>query len=132
MKTATEVVLDVYALANVPEVTNAITGEVCQFFRPNDSVKQDIVIGILGVDNEWMQQATVNVKIHVPNLKDGQGDLASLDMIAGIVIPLLDSQYRDSFYTMVSETFLRQDTDGTWFYRIVVDYYSIQENFKNI
>lgn len=132
MKSAIDVIVDVYSLVNVPAVTSAISGEVYQLERPDNSKKQDVVIGLLGADNEWLQEATVNVKIHVPNLKSGKADLNNLERIVNIVTPLIDGKYMDSFYTIKGTTYLQKDTDGTWFYRIVVDYYSIQEEYKNI
>lgn len=140
MKTATEVLIDIWTLLNVTELTSEITGDIYKVSRPSKSDKIDLVIGLLGVDNEYMQQGTVNVKIHVPNLKvtiDGMEDstmpdLEKINSLNAIACQLLDTQWRDTFHTEVNETLLRQDPDGNWFSRIVVDYYSLQTNYQNI
>lgn len=133
MKSDLEVVREVFLLINVPELTSAISGDVCQFYRPDNSKMHDVVVGALGVNNNWMQEGTLNVKNHVPNHPDGQPDLEALDVSTEILLRLLDSQNRSEFRTAINTIYPpRKDDDGTWFNRIVVDYYSLQKVFKNI
>lgn len=138
MKTGLAVISDVWSLISIPEVTQAITGEIYQFERPDNSALVDIVIGLQGVNNEQIQEATVNVRIHVPlmeNFRTGQmvPDLPTLNRLANLLMPLLDTQFRTSFHTDVDNpAMIYKDTDGSYFATIKVNYYSIQTNFKNI
>lgn len=135
MKTGLQVAQDVRSLINLPVVTSAISGKIYPIKRSINSRLVDIVIGIQGLDNEQLQQGTVNVNVFVPNLisDSSMPDLATLDKLSALLSPLLDGQYRQEFHTKVgSPPIVYQDTDGSHFLNIKVDYYSIQTNFKNI
>jgi len=135
MKTGLGVAKDIRSLINLPVITTGLTGKIYQFKRPLNSKLVDIVIGIQGIDNEQFQQGTVNVNVHVPNLisDSTMPDLETLDRLSTLLMPLLDTQYRNDFYTIVaSPSVIYQDTDGSHFANIKVDYYSIQEDYKNI
>lgn len=135
MKTGIEVILDVRSLISISDVTSAITGKIYEVRRPTNSKLIDIVIGVQGVDNNWMQQALLNVNINVPNLASDSTmpDLRNLNNISKLLVPLLDGQNKSDFYTKVdAPAIIYQDTDGTFYANIKVKYFSVQTNHKNI
>lgn len=135
MKTGLQVLKDIWSLINIQEVTAAISGGIYQIKAPLNSDLVNIVIGLQGVDNEQLQQATVNVNVHVPNMKSDttMPDLVNIDRICDLLMPLLDSQFRKDFSSDVaSPAVIYQENDGSHYANIKVNYYSIQEKFKNI
>lgn len=133
MKDSFDVPADIITLINVPAITNLITGGIYADDRPDDSKLIDIVVNCFGVTNRWNQKSSPNVNIHAPNLPSGRKDSVSLRRIAKAIIPLLESQNRPTFQTDVEDGGeALQDRDGNWFYNIPVNYYSIQEKYKNI
>ena len=142
MKTGLEMVDDVYSLINKPEVKALIDGVVIKHRRPKGSKKKDIVVGSLALSAFQLQQGVTNVNIHIPNLTnvkfgdvvdDQQPDSVTFKAIVRVVRPLLDTQYRETFYTAVMDApNLGQDSDGTWYMNIRVNYYAVINNFKNL
>ncbi|GGG93486.1 hypothetical protein [Pedobacter zeae] len=133
MKTAFDIVKDVRGMINVPEVLNYIDGKIYPFVMPSNSSKQNITVSVLSANNDWMQEATVNIRIHSPNINGTLPDLKHYDLISKIICSLTDSQYRDTFHTEVIEPGrLYRDQDGSHVCVVQIDYYSIQNNYKNI
>lgn len=133
MKDSFDVVTDVFSLIDLPAIKSLINGDIYSNDKPSGSTKVDIVVNSLGVTNRQMQRGSANVNIHSPNTQSGRADSISLITIAKALIPYLDSQYRDTFYTEVDDGgTLMRDTDGSWFYNIPINYYSIQNNYQNI
>jgi hypothetical protein len=131
---------DIRSLIDVDEVKNAIDGQIWIIHRHNNSKKTDIVIRMLAGNNEQIQQAVVNVRIHTPDLRltlDGKvssiPDHRTFNKLSNLLIPLLDERYMPSFWTeVVKPAYLFKDKDGSHFTLIQVNYYSIQDNYKNI
>jgi hypothetical protein len=46
----------------------SLTGGIYELSRPKDSVKEDIVVGVLAMNAEQTQEGVFNVNIHVPNV----------------------------------------------------------------
>jgi len=46
----------------------SLTGGVYELNRLKDSVKEDIVVGVLAMNAEQVQEGVFNVNIHVPNI----------------------------------------------------------------
>jgi hypothetical protein len=133
MKDSFDVVADVRSLINVPAVTSLLTGKVYADNRLGNSDQSDIVVNCFGVTNRWQQQSIVNVNVYVPVLESGNTDKITFRNIVKVLLPLLDHQNRDTFQTDVDDggSFIT-DPDGKEFYNIPVNYYSIQEKFKNV
>lgn len=134
MKTGLQAARDVRSLINVQEIKSIISGDIYTIARPLNSKLLDLVVGIQGLDNEQIQQGTINVNAYAPNMisDTSMPDLASFDKLSVLLPQLLDGQYREDFYTKVqSSPIVYTDTDGSHFLNIKVDYYSIQTNFKN-
>jgi len=126
MKTSFDIVTDVISLINVPAVTHNLDGKIWPFVRPDNREKVDITVGLLAGTNEWLQEAIVNIRIHA-------SDFYTFNSVSQIILPLVESQYRDTFYTEVDNSGkLITNPDGTRFFRIRVHYYSIQSNYKKI
>lgn len=140
MKNAFDIITDVISLIKVPEVTDRIDGKVWPFVRPDNRNKTDITVGLLAGTNEWLQEATVNIRIHTPGISatyDGKvqnmPDYMTFNALSKIILPLIEGQYRETFYTIVDDPGEPiKDNDGSTFYRIRLHYYSIQSNYKNI
>ena len=143
MKTGLEMVDDVYSLINKPEVKALINGMIAKHRRPKASKRKDIVVGSLALSAFQLQQGITNVNIHIPNLKgwdtldgiadDQQPDSATFKAITSVIVPLLDAQYKETFHTAVMDApNLGQDSDGTWYMNIRVNYYAVINNFKNL
>ena len=142
MKTALEIVRDVRSLLNVNELLSQIDGKIYDFYAPLNSKNTFITVSILAADNEWMQQAIVNVRIHSPNpeLQNREGkpdttrpDLVTFNKLSKIVCNLTDTQYKPEFNTIVtSPGELFRQSDGSFVCLVQLEYRSIQSNFKNI
>lgn len=133
MKDSFDVTADIISLFDVPAIRNLITGDIYADDRPDNSQLIDIVVNSLGITNRQQQKGSGNVNIHVPNLPSGRKDSRTLRTITKALKPHLDTQFRETFHTDIEDAgALLQDTDGTWFYNIPINYYSIQTNFKNI
>lgn len=133
MKDSFDVTADVISLFNVPAIKAMITGEIYADDRPDGSALIDIVVNCFGITNNAIQKSSPNVNIYAPNLLSGGKDSIKLRAIAKAIIPLLDTQFKDTFHTDVEDAgSLIRDPDGGWFYNIPVNYYSIQTNFKNL
>lgn len=133
MKDSFDFTSDVITLINTPVIKAMITGGIYADDRPNNSKVIDIVVNCLGVTNRWNQKGSGNVNIYVPNLPSGRKDSGTMRTIAKAVLPLIESQNRATFQTDVEDGGTpMQDTDGSWFYNIPFNYYSIQEKYKNV
>lgn len=66
MITSIEVVDLQYIFVSNSEIKNLITGDIYKLQRPDDSDKEDIVIGSIAVSSGSIQPATININVHVP------------------------------------------------------------------
>lgn len=143
MKDSFDMVTDVRSLINVPAVTELLEeGKIYPHVRPTGrSGKMDIVVNALGVNNAQMQQGTTNINIYVPSIKATQEDgsiqylpdYVRLNALMKIVQPLVESQYRETFNTEVTDPgTLMQDADGSWFVSMQLTCRSFQKNYQNI
>ncbi len=143
MKSGIEMAQDIYSLLDVSSVNDIITGSNYLFERPQNSSLQDIVTSTLALTNEQMQKGVVNVNIHCPNLSglvingktdNTQPDIASLKLISKAVLTILNCYYGIDFRCFAQTTGIpvRDNSNGSWFANIRVDYYSFQNNYTNI
>lgn len=145
MKTGLDMVQIGYQLINQPDVHALLSGSIFKLQRPQrtiTSTESDIVINPLALPNKQYQEGVFNVNIHVPNLQNvviggkpdnTQPDIAAMNSIAAAVIPKLDNVWGDDYHLDCQTSGLPiQDSDGTWYLNIRVNFYSIQQNFKNI
>lgn len=143
MKDSFDMVTDVRSLINVPEVTDLLEeGKIYPHQRPaGRKDKVDIVVNALGVNNAQYQTGTPNINIYAASIKATQEDgsvhflpdMYKLNILAKVILPLVESQYRDTFKTEVTDPgTLLQNPDGTWLISMQLSYRSIQDNYQNI
>jgi len=145
MKDGLDVVTDVWAMLNQPSVVALLGagGQIWKHDKPGGRglTKTDIVVNSLGITNSQQQRGVANVNIYVPNLLVTQDDgtkqqvpnVTKLNTICKAITPLLDTRWMPTFHTDIEDPgTLLQDTDGSWFISIQLNYYSIQNNYQNI
>lgn len=71
MKTTYAAIDELYNyIVNVnPALKNAINGQIYKYERPIDSVKEDVVINALPIDNEQLQYGILNLNIFVKDIQ---------------------------------------------------------------
>lgn len=142
MKTALDMVDDVYTLIDVPTLREAVNGVVIKYRRPKSSKKEDIVVNALAITNAPLQEGIVNINLHVPNLSnikfsdiadETQPNSEKIKQLCAIALPLLDGIYKETFSVAIDRPPMpTQDADGSWFANIRVEYQAFQNNYKNI
>jgi hypothetical protein len=133
MKDSFDVMTDIISLFDVDAFKANITGKIYSNDKPAGSKLIDVVVNCPGVTNAQVQKSFPNVNIHAPNLASGRPDAITLRKVAKAIFPYLDTQFTDTFHTNIEDGGgLIQDTDGSWFYNIPINYYSVQTNFKNL
>lgn len=141
MKDGFDVVKEVISLINVPAVTSQISGKIWPHMMPGGLKTVNIVVGVMLVNNEFIQYSPVNIRVHAPNVEITQAngtiyrgpDLVTLNKIVKIISPLVDTQWKFDFWTeIVGAGTIFQDSDGSWFSLIKVDWRHLQSNYKNI
>lgn len=142
MKTGIDAITDVWKLINVPEVKTLIDGVIIRQRRPKGSNLFDVVVNSLGNSTDMLQEGIVNINIHATNLKsvkfgaftdDQQPDLDRLNLIAKTIVPLVDTIYKENWHIDVDRSPQQfQDSDGSWYVNIRLNYYSVLNTFKNI
>lgn len=137
MKNGLDLINDIRSLLNVSAVTSEISGKIWPNERPDNRLdKADIVVNSLAISNNQLQRGIGNVNIYVPTIStviDGKPqqtpDYSKLNRLIGIVLPLLDDIWKETFHTEVEEPgTLLKDTDGSFFYNIKVKYYHLRES----
>lgn len=133
MKDRFDVAEDIIFLIDTPEVRAMLSGGIYADDRPGGSSDIDIVVKSTGITNQQFQVGTANVNIYVPDLSSGRKDTMVFRKIFRVLKPLLDAQYKDTFHTHIDDGggFI-QDSDGSWFYNVPVNYYSVQTNYQNL
>lgn len=139
MKDGFDLVTDVISLINVPAVLSLIDGQIWPFEKTGDTEHTEIVVNSIGVTNTELQIGDGNVNVYAPyKVTNIYGkdwllpDHVKLDTLAKVIVPLIDTQFKDTFNTEVVTTEMIQDTNGIWFLNIKIKYYSIQNNYQNI
>src|SRR5689334_5227981 len=111
-------------LKSSSSVTNAISGKVYKDNRPMNSQKEDVVINSLPINMEQIQQALINVNVHVPNLRlningvtdNTQPDLARLDTLTTLVMTAVkDRVGTDYWFFIQQQTLFPSDPIGEYY-----------------
>lgn len=136
MKDVIDMVTDVRALINVPEITSLIDGKVHPNFRPDGIKTADFVVNGIDVLNSQDQVGGGNINVHVPEIKVGGkmvADQERISMLCKKASALVDNQFRPSFRVKVDGTAkIKRDLDGSYYGNIRYKYYSLQSDFKQI
>ncbi len=133
-KTTFDLVDTIYnVLSNNAGLTSVISGVVCKK-RLLNSRKEDVVIGSLPVNNDQIQQAVLNINVHVPNLKmtiegkqdNTQPDTARLKLITGIVWQAIDDKfYADHWFYVQQQNLFEEELTNNHYSNIRVNFFSI-------
>lgn len=118
---------------NVPEVTNAISGELCNGGRPLNSQKEDIVVNTITITTITKPQlATSNINIHVKDtITDGKPDTKRLKAITRIVRKVFESNQFIGKSVYISDLGMLQESEQKEHYvnlRIQWRIYDIKQN----
>lgn len=145
MKDGLDAVKDVWGLINTQPVRDLLGagGAVWEDVKPANrgATYSDIVVSTQALTNTAFQAGIVNVNIFVPSIaraqpdgsKQPMPDRVKLNTICKAITPLLDTRWMPTFHTDIEDPgTLLQDTDGSWFISIQLNYYSIQTNYQNI
>lgn len=100
MITTAEIVDMIYEYLSGSVLKEAITGGIYPLKKPDDSMKEDVVIGAIDLSNESVQRSTINVNIYVPeipvrinNKNQKQPNRPRMRELQRIAIPLLKEVY---------------------------------------
>jgi hypothetical protein len=110
-------------------------GDLYKYRRPLNSEMEDVVINSLPFDREALLQGTININIHVPNLKveingivdDSQPDLARLEALTDLALDLLKDVWSHDgqhYFNALQEN-LVQDSNSSCYMNIRVDFRSV-------
>lgn len=114
-------------------ITSAISGKVYKDRRPDNSDKEDIVVNSLPINFEQVQQAVLNVNIHVPNLKlningvqdNSQPDRVRLDTITDLVMTAVkDHVGSDYWFFIQQQNVFPSENFMEHYSNIRIDFYS--------
>lgn len=94
----------------------AVTGEVCQWKRPNGSTLEDIVINSLPIGDGSAQRGTSNVNVYVADIETGGGkmpDSGRMHVLAGLALQTLKEGYGPdyNFWLVNQGTIAEPETD---------------------
>ncbi|WP_313374331.1 hypothetical protein [Chishuiella sp.] len=97
---------------NVPEVTNAISGELCNGGRPLNSQKEDIVVNTITITTIYKPQlATSNINIHVKDIEVGKPNIKRLKDISRIVRKAFESNQFIGKSVYISDLGMLQESE---------------------
>lgn len=114
-------------------ITSAITGKVYKNARPLNSDKQDIVVGSLPINAEQIQQAVMNVNVHISNLKisingvqdNSQPNLIKLEEVTALVIEgLKDKVFSDYWFDIQQQNLFADEATNEHYSNIRINFYS--------
>lgn len=135
MKTTYEAVDEVYARLQGSTLKAAINGNVYKYEeRPINSVKEDVVINALAIDNAQLQYGVLNVNVIVPDkevqitegVKQFVGQFSRLRQLAGIAATLLTDFWSGNYHFDIQQQVNGFDEESKQHYvNFRIDYYSI-------
>ena len=126
MRSSFDILSGIYQVIR-PVVVPTITGGCYLNEEPKD-MKENVSINLLANPIAYLQQAIVNVNIHVRGLSENQANLARMKEIVDLIIPLLDdNEYLISGVTLHlsidDDKGVYKDVDNTGKY-----YYNLRVN----
>lgn len=135
--TVFEIVDHVWERINNSSLKAAITGKVYKHERPAGSVKEDIVINCLPINNVALQQTVVNVNIYVPRVTVTVNKVTSQlpdHTRFKALAALADEVFNDVFIVDadlgfdVQQHVLIQEQNGEYYLNIRIETYNINLN----
>lgn len=135
MKTALDIIQDLRKLL-LPIEPQLSGGKIRQYYRVMNSKSNDVVINVQGADDEPMQFAIVNINIHTANTSlpitggtdNTNPNLAVFNTLVQLIMPMVKLHVESTFKIRLrKDVGLIRDNDGSWYYNIQLNYYSMQE-----
>jgi hypothetical protein len=136
MKTTFDMVDIVWQRLNGSQLKTEISGGVYKK-RPTGSQVEDVVINCLPVNNEDLQQAVLNVNIHVPNITiqangvqdSSQPNTERLQELAALAIETLsDVWVGDCNYDVQQQGMIEDPEAGDHYVNIRLEFFNINTN----
>lgn len=100
MKTSTEIIDLIYNYLKDSPLKAELSGDIYPLQRPENSGKEDLVIGTLTLGDGSVQIGVFNLNLHVPNIKvkigekeQTQPDRRRMRVISGILRDLFSEQF---------------------------------------
>lgn len=100
MKTSTEIIDLIYQYLEASPLKAELSGGIYPLQRPENSGKEDLVIGTLTLGEGPVQIGVFNLNLHVPNIKvqiggkeQSQPDRRRMRVISGILRDLFSEQF---------------------------------------
>ncbi|MEJ2905091.1 hypothetical protein WAE58_21780 [Pedobacter panaciterrae] len=132
MKDGIDMVLDVREMINVPSFKSLIDGEVYGNIRPDGSIKADVVVTAIGINDDQDQDGAGNIRIYVPKIKQNGvmvTDQTRLWELGKAIVDLMDDKFKNTFRVWIdSRPKLNKDSDGSYHLHMGYQYHSIREN----
>jgi len=101
-----------YKALNIPELTNVISGELCNGGRPLNSQKEDIVVNTITITTMTKPQlATSNINIHVKDIEVGKPNTKRLKDISRIVRKVFESNQFIGKSVYISDLGMLQESE---------------------
>lgn len=138
MRNGLQIVDDVYKVLAASDVATAITGKIYKKTLPTGATTENIVINCLAANNEQLEQAIVNVNIHVPNItihanatQSDQPDHKRFKELSVMVEALLDEYWNNdenfSLHVIQPGILMEDESTGGHYTNIRLEYY-----FENV
>lgn len=130
MKTTFDLVDIVWTALSATQLKQQISGGIYKHLRPLNSRLEDVVINALPISADQLQQAVLNVNVHVPNivisvngLQDStQPNGPRLRELGAIAITALEQLAGPGYSAQVQQQNIIQDTDD-YFNNIRIQFY---------
>mgnify|MGYP000160776335 CR=1 FL=1 len=124
MKSTLDLVDIVWQKLQAGALKAAISGDIHKHRRPANSQLEDVVINSLPISSQQMQEAIVNVNIHVPNISiavngavdNTQPDHERLKTLVPLAVADLSDTWGDDYNFDVQQQVLIEDREAKDFY----------------
>lgn len=123
MKTSTEIIDLIYQYLEASPLKAELSGGIYPLQRPENSGKEDLVIGTLTLGEGPVQIGVFNLNLHVPNIKvqiggkeQSQPDRRRMRVISGILRDLFSEQFFEdcsAWITNIAE--IKEPTLDEWY-----------------
>ena len=127
MQSTFNILLALYKVLNVPEVTTEVPkiviGKASKILQ-----EEFIAVNTINNPNAYLQQGFANVNIHVPKVSEGRDNLARFQQLTNIIIPILDDTTiteNGNFYFQIDDDkgiFDDPDRDGMSYYNLKIEF----------
>jgi hypothetical protein len=133
MKSTLDLVDIVWTALDASALKAAITGDISKHRRTPNSTKEDIVINALPISGAQIQEAIVNVNLHVPDIKvnkNGMDDFmpnhTRLKALCNIALNALQDNWGEDYNFDVQQQNLFRDEEANDHYiNIRLEFYNV-------